>query len=399
MNKSLILCLSLLSISVFSQNPTKIIGSIVDKATGEKISGVSVYDSFYKQGTVSNEQGEFGISINPDSSILQFTHVSYLPQTMTKMKFDNVVIEMVPAIITLKEILVTDNEALKFMRLAIEKAWADSSKLFYAKAFYQMTSKVNNEYTRIHEIFFDAGWNVFGISQWHPTQARFAQTESLRFTYRNISLLAFNFFGVLIKNQIASQGKMPNANYDVSQYYDFKIEKFINEGTNAEIAIIKCLSKKTKKNECYFDGVVLIQTSNFNIVKIQGDIFNLMNFTGPAKIYFKGIHLDMNFKESSSTESSLLDYGSFTLMLEFKDNFLIKRKITENVKLILYKIEDHPVIPLKPFDSRDDLEIIKNTKYDPTFWFNNEVVHRTPLEKEVISSFEKQKKFGNYFNK
>ena len=41
-----------------------------------------------------------------------------------------------------------------------------------------------------------------------------------------------------------------------------------------------------------------------------------------------------------------------------------------------------------------DLATIKKTTYDPAFWQNNAVVKRTPIEEQVIKSFEQKGAFG-----
>ncbi len=49
------------------------------------------------------------------------------------------------------------------------------------------------------------------------------------------------------------------------------------------------------------------------------------------------------------------------------------------------------VSPEKP---SQDLADIRRKPYDPAFWRDNPVVTRTPLEEEVIRSFEQEKAFG-----
>ena len=41
-----------------------------------------------------------------------------------------------------------------------------------------------------------------------------------------------------------------------------------------------------------------------------------------------------------------------------------------------------------------DLAAIRQTTYDPAFWQNNPVVKRTPLEEQVMKSFEQKGAFG-----
>ena len=44
-----------------------------------------------------------------------------------------------------------------------------------------------------------------------------------------------------------------------------------------------------------------------------------------------------------------------------------------------------------------DLELIKNTTYNTSFWESNVKIKYTPLEKTIITSFEKEKAFDSNF--
>uniref|UniRef100_UPI004049A87A hypothetical protein n=1 Tax=Fulvivirga sp. TaxID=1931237 RepID=UPI004049A87A len=45
----------------------------------------------------------------------------------------------------------------------------------------------------------------------------------------------------------------------------------------------------------------------------------------------------------------------------------------------------------------EDVSIFENAKYRPKFWKDNPIIKRTPLEDQVIKSFEKENAFGTYF--
>lgn len=388
----------LISSSVYCQSIFNTQGTVIDNVTGEKLVGVSVYDTHSKRGTVTNENGEFNLSINKDSAFIKISHISYDGYSFKPKIFVDDAIRLTPSVYTLKEVVVMQNSGLTIMQKAIEKATEDSSSVFYAKAFYQKVAKVGNEYTCLHEIFFFASWNSFGVLQWQPTHARYAQQESLSYVFRNITMLAFNFFGTIVRPTFGNGGEMPNAVYDISSFYEFSITNLINEGTEDEIAVVKCVSKKEKKGSEYFNGEILIKTSNYTILKIHGGLTGHIKFSGKLSESTNTIHLNINFKEQEGN-IPVLEYANLTLDMKIKRASLGYRKVKEDVKLIFYEQEKSPSSGLKKAESKDDVQLIKDTAYDPEFWKNNEIIRRTPLEKEIIRSFEKNKFFGNYFSK
>ncbi len=44
-----------------------------------------------------------------------------------------------------------------------------------------------------------------------------------------------------------------------------------------------------------------------------------------------------------------------------------------------------------------DYRLIDKTEYQPEFWQNNPIIQRTPIENNVVNSFEKYGSFGEMF--
>ena len=78
---------------------------------------------------------------------------------------------------------------------------------------------------------------------------------------------------------------------------------------------------------------------------------------------------------------------------------LMKPDIRIHVASFTYCYNGRPTpdasVTYAPFKSGEvDLALIKQTTYDPAFWQNNAVVKRTPLEEQVMKSFEQKGAFG-----
>jgi hypothetical protein len=46
-----------------------------------------------------------------------------------------------------------------------------------------------------------------------------------------------------------------------------------------------------------------------------------------------------------------------------------------------------------------DQQAISSTKYSKRFWQDNPIVKRTPLEEEIIESFDRDNSFGNFLKR
>ena len=73
----------LLWCSVLMAQTHTISGTIIDRATGETLIGATVVDLRSKQGTVSNVNGRYSITLRSDTVEMRFSYVGYQPQIRT----------------------------------------------------------------------------------------------------------------------------------------------------------------------------------------------------------------------------------------------------------------------------------------------------------------------------
>ncbi len=179
--------------------------------------------------------------------------------------------------------------------------------------------------------------------------------------------------------------------------YRYTIDGYINESSDDEIVIISCIPKSTKIS--YFSGKIYIKPKYDNIVKIEG-VYHLKDSEGSFDIVsFKRnkIKMTINFEESIEKKSSFKS-ANFQYSLVMTYVGLGVRKFTENISIISY--ENLTMTPnLKSSFVRSDLDLIKEVPYDEYFWKDNTVIKRGSMLEADIKEFEKNKFFGNYFNK
>jgi uncharacterized protein with PQ loop repeat len=380
--KKLILIFFLYCHISFSQ--IKISGIIIDSLTKMPIPDLSVLHE--NSGTISNENGEFEITVKGLPVKLIFSHVSYKKKSLTITDENYLEINLPASVTQLPEIR-TGNPAIALLNSAIAKSLKDSANEHLCKAYYQKISQEGRSYTTIHEILFEGTWKQLGFTRWLPYNARFAKKNDIMFNFQNTTTAVFGHSGAIINSIV-----MPNSPKNDKSIFDAKIVRYIDFGTDEEIAEVRCLPKDKEKD--YFEGTIFIKTKTDNIMKIVGEI----HFPDPLQKKLKNSYRTFNitFKENADG-FVVLDNFLYTNNITVAG--VIDKKVSEKVKILVYEYLQNT--SNKPKMSsvfiRNDLELIKNTTYNPSFWESNVKIKYTPLEKTIITSFEKEKAFDSNF--
>ena len=112
------------------------------------------------------------------------------------------------------------------------------------------------------------------------------------------------------------------------------------------------------------------------------------------------LEFDLVFQDTPDAASPL-DHIKTNLSFDISQPGLPDKKMTVEAFTYFYDTSATPTnlrYSRASLDERD-IEAIRKTKYDPTFWANNPVVRRTPVEDEVVQSFEKKGAFGTMISK
>jgi len=145
-------------------------------------------------------------------------------------------------------------------------------------------------------------------------------------------------------------------------------------------------------------GSIVIDASSHQIVRLRLLTTGLHTKSNNPTFRFKQerTQLEWVFRPRPS-EGAQLAY----LKVDYQANLgrLLKRDTSIQVSSFTYFYDDQPTplagVTYRPAQGGQvDLEAIKRLPYDAAFWQQNAVVKRTPLEEEVIHSFEQQGAFG-----
>lgn len=368
-------------IDSFSQQ--QITGVIIDSLSKKTISGVGVIEASSKNGTITNENGEFKITVEKLPVVLNFSHVSYQPKHKWVNNTDFQQIQLPVAIIQLAEVK-TGNPAISIINNTIRKALSDTLERHYFKAFYQKVSSFNGKYTKLHEMFLNASWGQFGVDKWQPTNVRYAQMEVQKYAVPNISVLSFLHSSIIFKRPY-----FPLNIVDITETYIFKLKHYINPGSEQEIAVITCKPKAKESTYPQFEGEIFIRTSKDNLCRILGEY----NYPKSRSIS-RTITLDINYKEDSKGFSL---FDNLYLSEKVGKKFSSEQNI-EKVWFFFYEeIEGLSKETIYPAFVESDMKVIKESPYNASFWEKNIPLKHTKLEEEIIRYFEKKQQFTSNF--
>lgn len=154
--KKLYILLLLISNQTWSQN-NKIKGVIKDSETLQPIPYVSIYSENELKnnstGSISNENGEFNITVNNKSKIV-FSHINYEPFTIeSDGNLKEVLLK--PKSYVLNEIVVSNVNPKDYLKKIINLSKNKIDKNTLLKGYFREIVKVNNDYTKFSDALVD----------------------------------------------------------------------------------------------------------------------------------------------------------------------------------------------------------------------------------------------------
>ena len=380
---------------------TEINGKVVDSETGEPIPYCNISFESLTEGTSSNELGEFVIVVDSFPVKLIFSHINYGQKTQEIPKTSAIKVSLEPLTITLDEVVVSskiDPFAVKLAKNAIEKAYNSSTEDNYGRAFYRQKSKNGDSYSEFSEIFYDIRYNNTGINDWNISEGRYALNEE---AVRNKNYTSFS--RILKPLQPNTNDLIFPLHPSFEMYYDTRVISMIQSG-NSKVAVVHFRPKTYVKTPA-FDGEVYIDTKTYDILKIKGElsnddlIFTKLSTKKNSRWKNYMISYEITYRRDNPSKS-LLDYIKVDQSFDYYVDDRFQFNATSTSNLIFY--EHYVPTPGKRLGSRlsrrqSDWEKLDEIGYNEKFWEENPIVKRTPIEEDVISSFEKEDAFSSIF--
>ncbi|TYZ13430.1 carboxypeptidase-like regulatory domain-containing protein [Hymenobacter lutimineralis] len=376
----------LLSWPVVAQ--VRLLGKVTDAVTGQGLPFVSVRVPDTALGTTSNADGEFELILPAKGKQLIFSELGYVPDSVLVGEEKSLLVKLKPSPMLLPEVQVpnyVENLLTRAYRVLLRNNHVHS----YGQAFYRQVTRLQKEATEVQEQLWNTETCNTGVKGTALMQGRYAKKKSL-VTFENFSV---NTRGNIDFMPDADSTKArsflsPNA----GQYYTLKLLGIEQQGAQqlAEIGFV------SKSSQMAGSAVIDVVTGQLLRLKVAMKGFSFTS-SNPDFELRNGV---MNFECAflPGDRVPILNYINTTYTADAKRK--LKPTLAVHVSAFAFFYGGQPT-PLpgvtyeKPNLNQADLAAVKMAPYDPVFWQNNSVVKRTPLEEEVIKSFEREKVFGN----
>ena len=379
-------------------------GTVSDKGTTEPIPFVYVFDETNKRGTLTNELGQYELPVSQFPTTLTFYHVGYKRidlRVNSSLKAIDMELETAFLLDSVQVRARDQTSLFKILNQSFHRLRSQLSKSRSAKAFYRQTSKNGSVHNELFEIFYDLSFNQSGIRDWELTAGRYALAGEVKdgFVYnKNFTLI----------NRILRVFK-PDVEYfalpiqeNPEEYFDLKVSKIINEDDGQILVMDFWPAEERDLGFSVLRGQLYIDINTYDVIRMKGvfddDNFRMVTFNavqGDIKEYELGV--DISFKRSE--DQLLLDYISVNQQFDVHESADKIVPVRTKSTLVCYEYPDKKLDLATRYNNAGDRENIEAINYDKQFWENNPIVKRTPVEKEVIADFERNRKFGSiYFN-
>ncbi len=377
-------------------------GKLVEEGTDIPIPFCNIIASTDNKGTFSNEDGEFIIKVPKLPATLIISNIAFERRTIEVKEVGNLIIGLTPAAKVLDEIVIKDKKIDKYAIELVKRAWRKTDnnrgKYQFGKAFYRQKSQNADEYVELMEIFYDVKFNKNGIKDWEVQEGRYAEQKE-ELLNRNFTLMSKIFPTLQPQTQDLYLPFIENPD----EIFDIYLEEVLK--VNGQKIGVVVMTYKSFIKRPAFEGKVYIDVDNYDIMKIKGKIQNddlpIIKLTDKeGRFENLIIQFETAFKKDS-TGNLLMDFVKFDQQFDYFIGEEFRYPVHSESFLTFYEyykpLRRNKKLGGKVKKRSSDRDILDLVGYNKRFWEENPIVKRTPVEEEVINSFEKDEAFGTIF--
>ena len=370
----------------------RLTGKVLDAATGQPVpyASISVLDS--RLGTTSNAEGEFELS-TPLPGRLVVSELGHRRDTVAVAAATQpLLIRLQPASVMLPEVQVGSYLG-DLIAQAYRQLRRSNDQKTYGQAFYRQITRLGDEATEVQEMMWDTKTSSAGVEGTALTQARYAKKKALvSFTNFPIFTKSYGIYSPKVDTTTTTRLISPN----VAQNFTLKLLGVTQSGTH-QLVEIGFTGKPGANPHHAEQGTVTIDETTNQVLRLhlETTAFNSKS-NNPLFRFKEATTVFECVYQPTATGTTRLDYVKIDYRVLLTRPF--KEDLHTQVSSFTYFYGGQPtptgVAYLSAATSQSDLATIKQTTYDPAFWQNNPVVKRTPLEDQVMKSFEQKGAFG-----
>ncbi|GAA3933687.1 carboxypeptidase-like regulatory domain-containing protein [Hymenobacter algoricola] len=389
--RSYFLLLLLLAGSRGLRAQQRLTGKITDAATGQPVAYASVVVAASSQGTTSNAEGEFELPALRLPARLIVSALTHVRDTVAVAAGGPLSIRLLPATVLLPDVT-TGSYTAELLKKAYRQLHRSYPQKTYAHAFYRQITRLDGAATEVQEMIWDAKTSSAGVEGTALAQARYAEKEAL-VNFKNFSFFTKAYS--LYDTKADSSASTAVVSLNTARNYTLSVLGVTQDGPRqlVEIGFVS----KPDVNPHNYRGRLTIDEASGQILRFQlttpdsrsrsnNPMFKLQN---PATTF----ELVFEFNPTGAARLSYVHIGYQTALTRpFRDAV----QVQTSSFTYFYDGQTTPAsATYAPASATQaDLATIKKTTYNAAQWQNNPAVKRTPLEEEVIRSFEQKGAFG-----
>ena len=376
-------------------------GQVRDAETGQPLPYAHVTLADGASGTATNAEGSFVLRLPSLPADVEVSFVGYAPQRFHVADTLALRVALMPAPLELDELVVRADDAARLVEQAYVKALASQERLRGGQAFYRQLAQAESVYYEVFENFYEAAISGAGIKEWTLEQGRFGLRQDFAEkgygTFANFSMLTLMATAAQQTSQRKAGALLP-LRADAGDHFDFAIvdRMAMGDRTVAKVAFEPTTKKPAPR------GHVFIDEETFDVLRY---VFTFPEGSGfePIVMYGKGhraerqeLHFLMTFREALDGEvlPAVIEVDA---AYDYVQPDHPRRRIRMRSQLVFFSYHPSPPVGGLAASTKNpsDYSQVNARPYDPAFWANNPVLARTPIEEEVIRSFEEAGAFGN----
>ena len=350
---------------------------------GEALPLASVYVDADKN-TISNMEGEFAIDVD-STDVLRFSYVGYKTVKIPALQVGRkVTLEAEDH--TLDEVLVHSSEYYVDKVRGKQRSEFRKWKWERYQFFYRQTTFTYNRCTTFLETFF-TGLSSLQVRDLVLLTGRY-WTVASSLTANPLNYYTFAQVPVLDNNFMPKEQLVPLVDF-YRKYYQVECHRMSDGERDMYVLHFVPRDMEIWSVECD----LYVDAETFELLQYKG-IGHKDNVENSVRGQVHVVPVDYSFEVNYMQDNGFTEVQSVHFDVSFQD--FGKKYRTSG---LLYNVGERFSSAKKKLGFDNNLlREISQKGYDPTFWRENEIVKRTPVENEVIELVESDNLFGVYGN-
>lgn len=370
-------------------------GRVLDAQTRQPVPYASVRVPGTTLGTTANAEGEFVLSVRQlPAKILAFGLGYGRDSATVAQPGAALLLRLAPAPIELPTAEPPSYAAQLLMR-AYRQMQRTRSQMQYGQAFYRQVTRNADEPTEVLEAVWDAQASSAGLAGSRLAQGRYG-AKPAPMDFSNFSLYTKTmggFCGISASDTIDSHAVV---SAEPNKYFVLHYRGVAQNGAQrlAEVAY------ESRPGISAVRGSVYIDLATYQVLHARATR-QLEIAASSSKMSFREGSVTMEADFTPGTIGALPNYVKVNALLVMLRKGKPDTSVRAESLTYFYDLRPAPTgLPYAgPEAVANDLAAIRKKTYDPAYWREHPAVKRTPLEDEIMHSFEDKKAFGTLLNK